>query len=248
MNQNEITKYSLGLAVVFFAYLIKLMGFKNGKPTCDNYVINVYLYLALSIIILGILSSYIGWEKYNINPLLLFICSILFIVAISFQPNFQSSMSQVIYSHIFWVLFVLSISGTFWIYLKSPIFKDYISSTILIVSLIFAFMSMLVYVNPQFFKDTYSQAMSSLLIALLVIIIFEIFNAFFNKGYAFSQMHRMVSYIVIVIFSGFVSYDTSRVFQLADKCTKMPNYPKTSISFFLDVLNLFVRIISLRSR
>ena len=71
---------------------------------------------------------------------------------------------------------------------------------------------------------------------------------FFSKGYAFSQTHRTVSYVVIVVFSLLVSYDTSRIFMLADRCVNYPNYPKSSITFFLDVINLFARIISLRSR
>ena len=130
MKQEDITKYSLGSGALLFAFLISISGFKNGKPTCDNYVINVYLYLALSLIILGGLSTYIPWEKTMISPLLLFVLSLVFIIMISLQGNFQNNMTQVISSHIFWVLFILSISGTFWIYLKLPVYQDYINSTI----------------------------------------------------------------------------------------------------------------------
>ena len=63
-----------------------------------------------------------------------------------------------------------------------------------------------------------------------------------------SFLSSLSGYIVILVFSLFVSYDTARVFMLADKCHNYPNYPQSSISFFLDVLNLFVRIINLRAR
>ena len=248
MKQEDITKYSLGSGALLFAFLISISGFKNGKPTCDNYVINVYLYLALSLIILGALSTYIPWEKTMISPLLLFVLSLVFIIMISLQGNFQNNMTQVISSHIFWVLFILSISGTFWIYLKLPVYQDYINSTILIVSLIFIFMSMLVYINPEFFINTYGRAMAGLMVTLLIIIVLEIYYIFFTKNYAFSNTHRIVSYVVVLVFSLLVSYDTARIFMLADKCNNYPNYPKSSISFFLDVVNLFVRIINLRSR
>tara|TARA_B100001175_G_scaffold317722_1_gene335963 strand:- start:5214 stop:5537 length:324 start_codon:yes stop_codon:yes gene_type:complete len=107
---------------------------------------------------------------------------------------------------------------------------------------------MLVYAKPDFFINTYGQAMGGLLIALLSIIVIEIFNIFFTKDYAFSSTHRIISYVVILVFSLFISYDTARIFTLADKCTNYPNYPKSSLSFFLDVINLFARIISLQSR
>jgi FtsH-binding integral membrane protein len=121
-------------------------------------------------------------------------------------------------------------------------------STVLIVALIFIIMSGIVYMYPEFFKSTYGFAMGSLLLILILIIIFELSMYFFSKGYAFSQTHRTVSYVVIVVFSLLVSYDTSRIFMLADRCVNYPNYPKSSITFFLDVINLFARIISLRSR
>jgi FtsH-binding integral membrane protein len=245
---KDLTKYSLGLLTVFFAYLISIFGFKDGKPTCNNYVINVYLYLAISLLVLGLLSMHIPWEKMNVNPLLLFISSIVFIVLISLQKDFQKDTNQVLYSHIYFALFVLSISGTFWIYLKHSSFKPYINSTILIVSLIFTFMSMLVYLYPSFFANTYSQVTTGLLMTLLIIIIIELFSFFFTNKYYGSSMHKIVSYIVILVFSLFVSYDTSRIFELADMCKNYPNYPKTSVSFFLDVINLFARIISIRSQ
>ena len=245
---KDLTKYSLGLLTVFFAYLISIFGFKDGKPTCNNYVINVYLYLAISLLVLGLLSTYIPWEKMHIHPLLLFISSIVFIVLISLQKDFQKDTNQVLYSHIYFALFVLSISGTFWIYLKHSSFKPYINSTILIVSLIFTFMSMLVYLYPSFFIDTYSRAMGGLLIALLVIIVIELISFFSVAKYYGSPTHKLISYIAILVFSLFISYDTSRVIVLADMCKKYPNYPKTSVSFFLDVINLFARIISIRSQ
>tara|TARA_B100001173_G_C16027889_1_gene564952 strand:+ start:3419 stop:4165 length:747 start_codon:yes stop_codon:yes gene_type:complete len=248
MQNEDLVKYGLGIVTVFFAYLISILSFKNGKPTCNNYVINVYLYLAISLLLLGILSNYIPWDKSQIHPFILFIITLVFVILMSIQKDFQKDMSQVLYSHIYYALFVLFISGTFWIYIKSPEFKPYINSTILIVSLIFVFMSMLVYAKPDFFINTYGQAMGGLLIALLSIIVIEIFNIFFTKDYAFSSTHRIISYVVILVFSLFISYDTARIFTLADKCTNYPNYPKSSLSFFLDVINLFARIISLQSR
>ena len=108
-------------------------------------------------------------------------------------------------------------------------------------------MSSIVYIYPEFFKSTYGIAMGSLLLILLAIIIFEL-TMIFTTDYGRTQSYRYVSYLVIIVFSIFISYDTSRIFELAEKCVKYPNYPQSAISFFLDILNLFVRIVSLRSR
>jgi Integral membrane protein, interacts with FtsH len=248
MKEDNMIKLSLIISTIIFVFLISQSGFKNGVPTCNNYIVNVYLYLALSICLLGVLAYQIPWEGMKISPFIYIIFSFVFIIALSIQPSFQDTMSQVVFSHMFWFLFILTISATFWVFLKAPIYKEYLLSTVLIVALIFIIMSGIVYMYPEFFKSTYGFAMGSLLLILILIIIFELSMYFFSKGYAFSQTHRTVSYVVIVVFSLLVSYDTSRIFMLADRCVNYPNYPKSSITFFLDVINLFARIISLRSR
>ena len=89
--------------------------------------------------------------------------------------------------------------------------------------------------------------MAGLMVTLLIIIVLEIYYIFFTKNYAFSNTHRIISYVVVLVFSLLVSYDTARIFMLADKCN---NYQiiQNQVSHFLDVVNLFVRIINLRSR
>ena len=57
-----------------------------------------------------------------------------------------------------------------------------------------------------------------------------------------------MSYIVIILFSLYVSYDTMEVVQKEKLCTSLPNYPKLSIGFFLDVLNIFNRVLFLKSK
>lgn len=245
---DEQTKYGLVFVTIFFAFLVYISGFKKNKPTCNNYVVNVYLYLALSLSIMGLLIYHIPWEKSPIHPLLAIVLSFVFIILISLQEPFQTKMSGIIFAHIYWLLFIATLSAFSWIYFKHPMFKKYLNSSILMVSLIFIVMSAIVYMYPEFFKSTYGVAMGSLLLILIAIIIFELANIFFRNDYANTTSFRVVSYLVIVVFSVLISYDTSRTFQLAEKCVNYPNYPQSSVSFLLDVLNLFVRIISLQAR
>lgn len=247
MNEEQ-TKTFVLIITVIFAFLVYLFGFKNNKPTCNNYIVNVYLYLALSLSLMGMLIYYIPWEKSIIHPMIVVLFSFLFIILLSLQDAFQSTMTNVFLAHFYWFMFILCISGFTWIYFKLPNFRDYVNNAICIVALIFVIMSGIVYMFPDFFKTTYGVVMGSLLLILLAIIIFELTMIFTHKNYVNTSSYRYVSYLIIVVFSIFISYDTSRVFDLAEKCVKYPNYPQTSISFFLDVLNLFVRIVSLSSR
>lgn len=245
---NIQTKYGLVLTTILFAFLVYISGFKKNKPTCNNYVINVYLYLALSLSLMGLFIYNIPFEKAPIHPFIVIIFSFLFIILLSIQSPFQTKMNDVLLSHLYWFLFVLSISAISWVYFKIPMFSQHLNTSIMLVALIFVVMSAIVYISPEFFKKTYGVAMGSLLLVLIMIIIFELSMILFSENYGNTQSFRYVSYLVILVFSVFISYDTSRIFTLAEKCTNYPNYPQSSISFFLDVINLFARIISLQSR
>ena len=53
------------LCGIILLYIMKNSAFKNGNPTCDNFILNVYLYLAFSIVAVG-LSTY--FYNYIFNP------------------------------------------------------------------------------------------------------------------------------------------------------------------------------------
>ena len=253
--------YLLLLIAILLLYLISAFSFKNGKPTCNNYVINNYLYLALSICVLG-LSIY-TIHKYFFNNetsysklfqkiapyfLLIFIVSLVLIFIISTRPTFDRNTSNVITNHLLWLMFVFLMAIILAPRVVSKETKDYVNEAVYLTVLIFILMSSAVYMFPKFFSESFSFMYPALLIALISIIIFEIFNIFTYKDKdTFTQTRRIISYVVILVFSLYVSYDTSKMIFLSKICVNYPNYPKTSVMFFLDVINLFSRILFLRS-
>ena len=64
------TKYGLVLTTILFAFLVYISGFKKNKPTCNNYVVNVYLYLALSLSLMGLLFIIYHGKKHPFIHLL----------------------------------------------------------------------------------------------------------------------------------------------------------------------------------
>jgi len=254
------------LCGVVLLYIMKNSAFKNGNPTCDNFILNVYLYLAFSIIAVG-LSTY--FYNYIFNPLntrhkymttlqafntggfgLYIILAYLICFGLIFYLSLSESFGNKNFKfiHLIWLLFLFLISSGVYPYFKSIEYKDVVEDSLLITGSIFAFMSSIVFMFPGFFEKTYNFMTTGLFVSLLVIIFFELGNIIFNRNPdSLLKNFRMTSYAVIILFTLFVSYDTQRMIILKEMCTSLPNYPKFSLDFFLDVLNIFKRIVFLKS-
>lgn len=254
------------LCGIILLYIIKNSAFKNGNPTCDNFILNVYLYLAFSIVAVG-LSTY--FYNYIFNPpntrhkymssmeafntggfglyiILAYLICFGLIFYLSFSESFGNKNFKFI--HIIWLLFLFLISSGVYPYFKSIEYKDIVEDALLITGSIFAIMSSIVFMFPTFFEKTYNFMTMGLFISLLVIILFELGNIIFNRDpVSLIKNYKTTSYIVIILFTLFVSYDTQRMIMLKEMCSSLPNYPKFSLDFFLDVLNIFKRIVFLKS-
>ena len=125
----------------------------------------------------------------------------------------------------------------------------YIDDALLSTSLIFLFMSIIVYMFPSFFEKTYNYMIVGLVVGLIAIIVIEVINLILNFGSEkYHTFRKYLAYAIIVLFSLFVSYDTVNVFKQARQCVNYPNYPKSSLDFLLDILNLFSNILYLYQR
>jgi FtsH-binding integral membrane protein len=174
--------------------------------------------------------------------------SLVLIFFISTRPTFDTKASNVLTNHILWVAFIFMMSIVLIPRVVSKETNQYVNEAIMLTACIFIIMSIAVYLFPVFFSETFSFMYPALLVALIAIIIFEVVNIFtYSSAETFTQMRRMVSYVVIFVFSLYISYDTSKMIQLSKLCVRYPNYPKTSVMFFLDVINIFSRILFLKS-
>ena len=146
------------------------------------------------------------------------------------------------------MLFLFLISIGIYPLFKSIETKDVVEDSILTSGTIFVTMSAIAYSMPSFFGKTYNFMTTSMIVSLFVIIIVELVNILFNRDpNSLLRTFRFTSYILIFLFTLFVSYDTHQIISLKKMCTRLPNYPKFSMNFFLDILNLFQRIVFLKS-
>ena len=62
------------------------------------------------------------------------------------------------------------------------------------------------------------------------------------------MIHRGISYLVIMIFMGYLLYDTKMMQVRAKSCVEgTADYVRESVNIFLDIWNMFLRILSLNS-
>jgi len=272
----NIFNQDISIAISFLIIniiVITYTSFKNGVPTCSNYVMNVYLYLALFIIIFYLFTrlhnnilfnkekqnrllkkeefkkpnKYMFYYAILLVILLLFIVFNPYILPLFFDP--KKYPSSFIISSFLYITFVFLLSGMSIMYFKSEQYAKYITEALGLVFIIFITMSYVVYTFPLFFENSYSYVVPGLLVALLASIIFSIINYFTAKSKeSLINTAKIIAYFGIVIFSIFISYDTSRVFQNEKLCNmkRIPNYPKESFDFFLDVINIFQKILFIR--
>jgi len=251
-NQDERQIYFYLIAIFFVCFLIFNSAFKNGQPTCNRYMINVYLYIGLAILFIGLICYYAEYANLNITFLTSLFSFILTLVLI-FVIHYVLPMKNILLNHFLWILLLIGFSIMMYPIVSSPLYQPYINRTIMIVSLIFLIMTIVTYIYPSFFEKTYGKAMIALMISLIVIIIIELIDLIYKSMTKNQNMgvFRVTTYVVIFIFTLLVAYDTTRLKMKAKTCKESSvyeyaNYPLESLELILDLINLFLRILSLQ--
>lgn len=239
--------------IILLLFLIFNYAFKNGIPTCNHYIMNVYLYIALGFTFIGTLL-YI-YEKYNFKPnMIFFFANFIFVLILIFMIQMVHQQKMIILNHILWLLILVGFTNMLYPMVSDSSLKPYIHKTIMMVICIFVFMTVVTYVYPKFFESTYSMMMTGFMIGLISIILIELIDIMYKSvtgDWKITGFNRGISYVVIVIFSILVSYDTTELKIKSRRCKESslfeyPNYPSQSLALMLDLINLFVRILGLQ--
>jgi len=242
MIETNKVNYSIIILFLLIMYAINIYAFKNGFPTCENYVTNTYLYLALSMCYIYFnINKFSSYSHHIFIPFLVSMAAIIYITM-----NKPKTQSGIAINHIVWFIFLTALS-----FMIIPI-TSMSSDSMIYMALYFTFsifiiMSALVYMYPSFFKKTINFMFPGLLVALIMIILIELYLIFIKQKYP-TNIHRYISYAVVILFSLFISYDTQLMFEEAEICRKYANYPESSIKFILDVVNIFVRSLALQQK
>lgn len=230
---KELTPTFFDVATPVLAVITYLSAFKNGKPTCDRYLINYLLYLLTS------LSLYIASmkkvHKLNIEvegPLLLLMIFGLIGLSLILVKTDSTLIKHVVW---FLILLILSCLTKRFATLDKDVFEDLMVKLMVIIVVCIA----LAISFQQYITVSMGLA---LLGGLIFVIIFRLLDHFYFKKYS-----SLISQITIFLFSGFIIYDTKEVMEYAKKCNTMTkvDYLDNVSNMFMNVLNIFSSLVNL---
>jgi len=247
MDKETITIIILAiilLALIFF--VIKNM----GEPISERiYLVNTYLYIYGGLLVIILVCALM--DKFNIlqmlNPtllLIIFITSMISIVGLMLIPT-----ENQIFKHIFFVLFLFSISVIVLQWYKIALSNNSLYSVLLTLGLIIIALTVFAYTQPL---DAFNSWGSYLMIGLCGLIIFQFFDILFGSTEGLLSRDRIYGWITVILFSGFILYDTQRIRKNAIMATELcvsknqfecADYPTESLALILDFINLFAGVI-----
>ncbi len=246
--KNKITLF----LTIFCALIIFLIYSNINEPlNVQNYIVNTYLYIALAIAI--IITSWSFMLDYNIDFLENFTMFKFIVLCIlsfgSLSIVVGTNNDNLALKHVAWTVLILTTGVMSFLFYKKNIKNNMLSKTIFELFAIIGVFTFIAYVYPP---DTFLNWGAPLTYALMMMIIIEIINIMFFENID-NYMNQLVftSWIVIILFCGFLLYDTQKIIKngiiVTSKCKSKnqlicADYPKESLGIFLDILNLFERL------
>ena len=246
MNKLLISLLSVLLIFCVLVYSIAINSFKDKKFTCNKYLLNTYLYILLTFNILAIMMLSMEYHNVEFRPnLLVFIGIFLLTLGCIFAMHMIDS-ERVILKHLVWLAFVIFIGLIFYpLYSSIPDKKMIISAMVTTLGLVLV-LSAIAYAKPEYISLSWGPALLFMLIGVIIFELVTLIIMGFTKSYN-SMLLRGISYFVIFLFMGFILYDTKRLQINAKECVKA-DYIKESLGLFLDIFNIFVRLLGLNIR
>ena len=246
MNKILISLLSVLLVFCVIVYSIAINSFKDAKFTCNKYLLNTYLYILLTFNILAIMMLSMEYNKVNFRPnFIVFIGIFLLTLGCIFAMHMIDS-EKVFLKHLVWLAFVIFIGLIFYpMYSSIPDKKMIISALVTTLGLVLV-LSAIAYIKPEYISLSWGPALLFMLIGVIIFELVTLIIMGFTKSYN-SMLLRGISYFVIFLFMGFILYDTKRLQVNAKECVKA-DYIKESLGLFLDIFNIFVRLLGLNMR
>ena len=252
-ESNAVTKSILvsGLTGVVCIVLL-LTAFEKNKGTfsftCSKYILNTYLYVFLSILFTLLFVSTFMRNKLDLVPNLTRFFGIFFLsLAVLFftiQTN-PNNTGAVIIKHILWLAFILCLALLFY-----PVYTLHSNTNIMITSalttlFLVLILSFVAFKRPDLISLSWGPVLFTI---LLTVIIFEVVTMLLFPKIRLNRngtLNKVMAYIVIILFMFYILYDTKMMTIRAKKCNNNADYINESLNLFLDIFNIFARMLSL---
>jgi len=264
-GSNTLLKLFCCLTIfIIICILIGNYAFKNGILTCDNYVLNTYLYIILAILLIfiivlindqfGIFNSFIIWlAQGSIARIIITFISILVILFVFINQLNKVNPENILASNAIWftLIFILGffMIPTIWF----GRLNDVVGLAGILTISITAIVGLAGYHYGDqivtFDWDTYLNY--SLWGLIIVSLIGPLLITDYNQMMKFFLVISIISLIIFVLL---LLSNHKKLKQNADKCIDgkaVPNYPVESFGLFIKILNIFqdiIRILGSRRR
>lgn len=236
-----IAPHVLLVVPVLLAIVLYNTAFKDGKPTCDNFVLNTYLYAVFYLSLLGyfiavLMSMNIKWNQVGLGIWILF----FLVNIISYFAIVLISKKQVVLKHVLSFVYIASAS-IFLTILFELFFPGSIFLSIGLTFLLFMILSIIVWKYPAYFSSSISLP---LFIVFFLIIIAEFIIQVFYPG---SILEKAIILIVLLIVCYLLIVRTKRMIEQEKTCVQEdgPDYVRNGIGLVLIIENMISRILSL---
>jgi FtsH-binding integral membrane protein len=258
-SNNALLKLFCTLTVtVITCILIGHYAFKNGMLTCDNYILNTYLYIILSILLMfmvvlindkfGLFNSLLAWMSqgtiYRIVLTFIVLLVVLFGLIITLQII---KPTNIVASNLIWATLVVTLG----IFLIPTIWFARLTDVVGLSSMLTILITIVVgflgyYYGNEIVTFDWDKYLN---IALLVLVIIMFIGMFMITNPATMIMfYYVVSIICLIIFVLLLLSNHKQLKENADKCIDgqaVPNYPVESFTIFIKMLNIFQDLVNI---
>ena len=127
--------------------------------------------------------------------------------------------------------------------------KDRFNHVGMTTLLILTLLSIIVYLNPNIINDNIITYLFIGLLGVIIARLVELYMIYTNKEVN-SKFSNAINYIVILLFSFYIMYDTKSIIRNAEQCKVSPfgpDYIREAINLFLDSLNMFSGLYHVRN-
>ena len=245
MNKRNslISIFIATLVLVALVFSIAFNSFEQGKFTCNRYIMNTYLYVILTFNIISLLWLILEHRGVKINFTLWQYLGLFLITLAIIWLIHSVNPKNVVPKHLLWLIFVLGIGTLIYPFYNSFTDKNIVLSAALTTILLTLVLSIIAFIKPEWISLSMGPILFFLLLAIIIMEITMLLV--YRKDYRkIRVMFRATSYFVILLFIGFILYDTKMLQIRAKECVNA-DYLNESMKLFLDVFNIFVRILGL---
>jgi FtsH-binding integral membrane protein len=244
--------YNISLFLALFALgVIYLICHGMEKELTEKqYVLHTYMY-----ILLGIIISSLTWtildNCQNIQEAVLFepfkFIAIFILSFLSLFTVLLTSNDSYIIKNTAWGVFMICIGLISYISYKINVMNNKMQTILLELIAIVGILSYVAYSYPL---DVFNSWGTPLAYILGTVIVIECLDLIFlnHSENTFLTRNRIYGLVTVLLFSGFILYDTQKILRNAEDTTlscdsknqwKCADYPVASLGLFLDLINMF---------